>query len=580
MPVAEEPLVEEPLQVLPDDVLEGDAQFVHLDGRVGVVLEVALHARAEGLVAEVAAQHVQHEAPLVVRVRVEHVLVRVPLVPDQRVEAPAHARAEVAAQFVHPVVLRRHRALVVLEPQVLRVVREALVERQVAPRLAGHQVAEPVVEQLVRDDEVVVVLREFARVLLHELPEDHRGRVLHRARHVVAHGHLRVLRPGVAYTGQLREEGQHLRRVREDLLGDLGVLGLHVVAQRHALPLAGPRRELPDRQHVQVGRVRLVHAPVVRAGTVAVARRGGQHAVAQRRVLIVHRHVEVLRRALVGLVDGRHPIRVVFGLALRPDLTRLLGVLVARVDEEEPLVARDRRRAALGARRGHVVEVQLELLTARVGPRQRHRDGAPVVAVAEVLPRGTAELDGRELEAFRVERYRVLRTEGRRHPQRRLPQHALAGPVEAQPQRRVQQVVRAGLGGAVHGHRHRRRVFRLGVGLRGHHQGIELAQFRLGARQGRLRGLLGALACGHEGEQQAGGGEAIRHGVPSAGEMMAADAKTQRAKLAARLLRAGRELERAEEDEIARIAQVGLRQRQRHVGQHPAIERLHRRVDG
>ena len=207
----EQPLIEEPVEVLAGDGLDRPDEVGRVDRVEGVAVEEMAERLEERLVADEGAQHMQDAGALGVGVGVEHVLGRIVAVGNDRTDVARPGLAQVGVELVPKI----ERPLVVafLEAaiEIVRIGREALVEPSVGPAAEGDQVAPPLVGQLVRDD---ADGREIGLILLvdHDPMGHGRGRG---ALDAAAGGDrdLVVLLPGIVVAEDAVEELDHLRRL-------------------------------------------------------------------------------------------------------------------------------------------------------------------------------------------------------------------------------------------------------------------------------------------------------------------------------------------------------------------------------
>ena len=287
----------------------------------------------EPLGAQVAQQHAQHERAFGIHVvraerRERHAT---PLVDLQILVVLVEVVVVLGVGAeLHPPVLPREK------------LGEALVEPHVGPVLEGHVVAEPLVRQLVRDQDPLVPRTVEVGALVGEPVDERRGaHVLHPAEEV-RHRGLGVLGPGVPNAGELGVHLDHVRGHAEQAPGAIRIGAVHVVLHRHAAPRVGELDERCDDEGHEIGRAARVLAPGDGMGAVGIPPVGHQPPVRDHAVLPRHGGGELPGHLVVREVVGREPEVVVVVLALAPDLLR--PVLPALgLDERQPAAVVDAR---------------------------------------------------------------------------------------------------------------------------------------------------------------------------------------------------------------------------------------------
>ncbi len=144
-----QPLAEELVDVGMRGLFDGLREIGGYNVFTAIHLEIVLDAAVKGVFAELVAQHIQHPAAFAVSVAVElagivEVVTHDRLVPQVVASEPF---PRVVPAFVIGLIL----AKVHFGPYSFQKCGEPLVEPDVAPILAGDQVAEPLVAELVRD---------------------------------------------------------------------------------------------------------------------------------------------------------------------------------------------------------------------------------------------------------------------------------------------------------------------------------------------------------------------------------------------------------------------------------------------
>ena len=205
----------------------------------------------------------KHAAALFVEMAVEKI--------DGLLELTAHDGAlvfarlvEIAVEIAEQIDVGLVAAARVGSPDVLEIGGEAFVQPRLGPFAAGHEVAPPLVGQLVRD-EVVHVLVEGGAFVEHGLDREcGGGGVFHAAEDEIRDEDLAVALEGVGHADGLREEVDELRRGSEAApqvgLSALGPVVVHVDAGFLGAIL--DLDELPAHQGHQVRRMREVQGVV------------------------------------------------------------------------------------------------------------------------------------------------------------------------------------------------------------------------------------------------------------------------------------------------------------------------------
>ena len=160
-----------------------------------MLFEVGLNARPIKVIAELRPQHVQHPTALGIGAEVELLHGVCVFVKDDRsfvVVLGQHAIGRVFVEAVEHCIAAERVSLVEM-----RVVRcEALVEPEVAPIFAGHQITKPLVSHLVRIEPTAGVQVFGGRRKDGVVGERGQGGVFHSARREVENRHLVILGPG------------------------------------------------------------------------------------------------------------------------------------------------------------------------------------------------------------------------------------------------------------------------------------------------------------------------------------------------------------------------------------------------
>ncbi len=314
---------------------------------------------------------------------------------------------DVVVQVAPPLVRQVVLAVGLPVPDRVPVARERLVQPDRGEGTARHEVAEPVVRELVRDRvlvgpdriDVVEVGRGIGRIVFAvevRLAEPGRGRRFHGADREFAQRHRVVLDPGIGVAHLLREELDHLSGVAEREPRGVFRAGRSPGGERHRGPADFRRfelrfREVADVHRHQIVGDRLLLDPVEGARPAGVLLDAFELPVGDGREPFRDRHEPFDREPVVGVVVERQPAEVEAPLAVVPGLRRP------------------------GARRRE--EVHADFGTAGVGHGDRrsvsHREGRierdvelPVLLVEAEDLRLSVPLDFRDREVGGVERER------------------------------------------------------------------------------------------------------------------------------------------------------------------------------
>ena len=277
-----------------------------------------------------------------------------------------------------------------LQVEGLHVGPEALVDPEVGPVVAGHQVGPPLVAQLVVVEPVVVEVRVAAELVA--VGDD--ALVLHAQVRRLDHAVL-VDAEGIGPAHRL-----HVREVIEDLLeqGGRAVGALGEVPEGHRVGVPGNALHLArdalvgrDVERDGVVRDRRAGVPVEGASALVPLRDAGEPAVGGAHEARGHRDLEVEGVGLVrGVVLAGPPEVRALHLAAGGDPGRARGRL-------GPGEAPDPGRVGCNARRAGVQHSDLQLVPGRaLGPGQRDADAALLVGRLHL---GAPDRDAMDLEA-------------------------------------------------------------------------------------------------------------------------------------------------------------------------------------
>ncbi len=396
------PLAEEPIDDLAGRILDSAREVARFDEPVAMLREVVRERAVERGIAEQVAQHVKDATTLVVEVGIEDVD---RLVVELRRDRPAIAAGVLAQVGITPLLeleIRGIATFVVLAPEVLRVGGEAFVEPAFAPVATGHEVAKPLMGELVGHQRIDVVVERRALVDEHAIGQRGRAGVLHAAEDEIGDEDLRVARIRIGDSELGREQLEHLGRARERAFALRFLAALAVVDHRHVAPPGLELGEIADRERDEIAAVRHVEPPVhgaLRAG----GRIGDERTVRQREHRSGHGRDDLARRFLVWRIEAREPVARVLVLALGPGLGRFRRVAVVGGGEVQAAP----RRSAIG-------NIEYEL----VADRERGRLDAQLATIMAVGRLLAVRVHALDLELDRIEldrrgRRQRGRTQGR-----------------------------------------------------------------------------------------------------------------------------------------------------------------------
>jgi hypothetical protein len=296
-----------------------------------VAVQIRADAAAIQVRAELAAQHVQHPRALRVGEVVEHLL-RLAELPPHDAPRLVLVRENAFGRAVQGV-KRFVRAAEVALPEPIVVGGKALVQPDLAPVLARHEVAEPLVSQLMRDE--AVAAEQVLRLGGEERAVVQRGEagVLHAAPVVVVDGGLAILRPRVVHANLALEKLHHVLGVAEGVRGGGEVAGRGPKLQRDVAVLVLDFLQLPGDQRDEVGHVRLLLHPMKRGESTRAGLGGNLATVRERDHAGGHMAGDFAGELLDGMVERREPMPRLARLALRPEMR--LGITHLRRPEVE-----------------------------------------------------------------------------------------------------------------------------------------------------------------------------------------------------------------------------------------------------
>ena len=331
------PLMKEAIQVAPGRFFDGAGQVAGFHRPVCVPFDIQAQGAKEIRVADFVAKHVQNAPALLIEMAVEKV--------DGLLELAAHDGALVLARFIHVAVEIAEQIDVGLvatarvgAPDVLEIGGEALVEPGLGPFAAGHEVAPPLVGQLVRD-QVVDVLVQGGALVEQCLDGERGGRgVLHAAEDEIRDEDLAVTPERIRHTDDLREEVDERGRGRKAPL-QIGLAAFGTVVVHVDLGFLGAILdfdELAADQGDQIRRMWKIQGVVPLSLAVAEIAALSQIAVREHEQILGRRAQDLAGGLEQGRVDARKIKARVFVLSLRPALARPTRMCLVRSHEVEP----------------------------------------------------------------------------------------------------------------------------------------------------------------------------------------------------------------------------------------------------
>ena len=207
------PLIKKSVEAPPRKFFHHAVQVFRLNIAKLETLKVSLDAAAIKVLAQLAAQHVQHPTAFRIRQKAELLLRIAPIATHNRVGLVRLAENAFGA-LIHAVA---HRVRSVLMPFVQRVVirREAFVQPQVRPILAGDQIAKPLVGYFVRNQALAAAQRLGFNRMERAVVQYRQRCVFHSAPTEIIHADLIILCPRVRHADLAFKKAHDLLRVFE-----------------------------------------------------------------------------------------------------------------------------------------------------------------------------------------------------------------------------------------------------------------------------------------------------------------------------------------------------------------------------
>ena len=232
----EYPLIEEQLHRPAGGVLDGLPEIVGLHRLPSVGPAVVLNRLPPQLVAQLVADHVQHQRAFLVGMAVKHFRGIFITVGNY---GPAVV-FPVFLQIALLVALHFHEefapALIVLDPQGIEIGGEGLIEPQVIPVFGGEQIAPPLMDQFVGHQSVAAEIHMSDLIVQGIVGHGGGADVLHAAPHEICDGGLGVLFIGIIDADHRRIILHHIGGAAEGSFHQVLITRVHVVQHRDAAP--------------------------------------------------------------------------------------------------------------------------------------------------------------------------------------------------------------------------------------------------------------------------------------------------------------------------------------------------------
>ncbi len=259
------------------------------------------------------------------------------------------------------------RAKVVLVPELLKVGGEAFVQPAIWPVAAGHEVAEPLVGQLMRNHWHQVEVEGSAFIRQERKAMGSRGGMFH-GTGINLDDRLRILVVGIIDVRISSEEAHHLGGLAHVVACIVFTVGAHVVVDRFPIEGIFDDCEVADHQRNQVRGMWYVMAPVMGL-CLAMIGHADQVAISDGQEMGRDRDNDLSGGAIIGSVMAGEPVAVVARLSKCPGLHRARWILWCRFDKVQA-----------GARFRMVLYINGELFTMVVGTIQGHSELFTIIA--------------------------------------------------------------------------------------------------------------------------------------------------------------------------------------------------------
>ena len=203
---------------------------------------------------------------------------------------------------------------------------EPFVEPEMAPILAGDEVAEPLMRQFVRDESFAVA--DIFGLVPEKGPvrQGRDARVFHPAHHEIAHHDLKIFGPGIRHADFLFKKRHHVLRVAKGVLGFADFRRRCVKGERDIFVTVFDLLEMPGDEGEQIIDVRLVLHPAHGGQTVWPFFLGNLFSVGEHRHPVRHMANDLGGEFFVGRIEARIPMARFDRFALGPQM-RFVGFI-------------------------------------------------------------------------------------------------------------------------------------------------------------------------------------------------------------------------------------------------------------
>ena len=216
---------------------------------------------------------------------------------------------------------------------------ETFVQPDVAPILAGDQVAEPLMGQLVSDQPLAAADVFGVSGEERVIGQGGDAGVFHAARHEIVDAHLRVFGPRIRHADFLLEKSHHIFGALKGVGRFVDLGGRRVKRERNVFMLVLDLLEITGQQRHQIRDMRFVLPPAHRhQASVSVFLFRNEFAVGQHRHAFRHAAGDLGGELFIRRIEARIPMPRLNGFALRKKMRVALFVAHFRRAEIKPLL--------------------------------------------------------------------------------------------------------------------------------------------------------------------------------------------------------------------------------------------------